>query len=120
MAIRKELFNKIKEISNSGLEIMKGRDKGDIQEILNDTLTVTNYEFGKGEQGDYVVFIIKDNDTEFFFGSSVVTENFLALDNLLNEEEKIEIFNTGISMSIHQKKSKNNRNYTYNVFFPNN
>ncbi|MGL5718729.1 MAG: hypothetical protein ACRCXT_21045 [Paraclostridium sp.] len=120
MAIRMELFNKIKEISNSGLEIMNGRDKGDIQEILGETIVVDNYDFGKGEQGDYVVFTIKDNDTEFFFGSSVVTENFLALDNMVTDEEKVELFETGIAMSLHQKKSKNNRKYIYNVFFPNN
>lgn len=120
MAISTNLFNKIKELNNTGLEIMNGREKGDIQEILNENIIVDNYDFGKGEQGDYVVFTVKDNDTEFFFGSSVVTENFLALDNMITDEEKVEIFTTGLSMSLHQKKSKNNRKYIYNVFFPNN
>ena len=118
--LKVELFNKIKEIGNTGIALAKGREKGDIQEILDEVVTVNNYEFGKGEQGDYVVFTIKENDTEFFFGSSVVTENFLALDNMISEEEKEELFNTGLTMSLHQKKSKNNRKYIYNVFFPNN
>lgn len=120
MAINLNLIKKIQEISNTGLEIMNGREKGDVQDLIDDVVVVNNYEFGKGEQGDYVVFTVIDNDTEFFFGSSVVTENFLALDNMLSDEEKQELLKTGLEMSIHQKKSKNNRKYLYNIFFPNN
>jgi hypothetical protein len=100
---------------------MVGREKGDIQGILNETVMVNGFEFGKGEDGsEYVVFTLKDNDTEFFFGSSVVTENFKALVNMVTEEEKAELLETGLAISLHEKKSKNNRKYTYSVFFPNN
>lgn len=121
MAIRTDLFNKIKEITNSGLQIMNGREKGDVQSLLDEVITVNGYEFGKGEDGsEYVVFTIHEDDTEFYFGSSVVSENFKALDNMLSDEERTELLETGLQMSLHEKKSKNNRRYIYSIFFPNN
>jgi hypothetical protein len=120
MAINTELFKKIKEITSGGLEIMVGREKGDVQGILNETIIVDGFQFGKGEDSsEYVVFTLRDNDTEFFFGSSVVTENFKALDNMLTDDEKGELLITGLEISLHEKKSKNNRRYIYSVLFPN-
>lgn len=119
MTINKTLLSKIKGITKAGIPIMDGREKGDTSDLLDEIILVNNYDFGKGEDGsEYVVFTITSNDTEFFFGSSVVSENFKELDNVLNDEEKTELFAAGIEMTIHQKKSNKNRMYTYNTFFP--
>lgn len=120
MAIRMDLLKKVQGVTNKGLEIMEGRSTGDIVEILDEVVTVDNYEFGTSKEGDYVAFTIEGNDTEFFFGGSVVTEAFTKLDNLLSEEEKIELMTGGLPTSFTQVRSENKRKYTKCTFFPNN
>lgn len=119
MAIRSDLFKKVQGITNKGLPIMEGRESGDISEILNDNVVVDNYQFGEGKDGKYVAFTIEGNDTEFYFGGSVVTDTFLTLDNMLTEEEKIELLNEGITTLFEKLRSENKRNYIKCVFFPN-
>lgn len=120
MAIRKDLFKKVQKITNSGLAIMEGRETGDIEEILNENVIVDNYEFGTSKEGEYVAFTIKGNDTEFFFGGSVVTETFKKLDDILSEEEKIELLEGGLDTYLERVKSENKRNYTKCTFFKEN
>lgn len=120
MAIRTELFKKVQSVTNKGLEIMEGRDTGDINEILDENVVVDNYQFGKSTDGEYVAFTIRDNDTEFYFGGSVVTEAFKNLDAVLTEEEKIELMTSGLLVKFSKVKSENKRTYTKCVFFPTN
>ena len=113
-----ELLKKIKDITSSSLNIMNGKEKGDIRGILNEIVTVNGYEFGMGQDNsEYVVFTTKENDMEFYFGSSVITESFKKLDDILEGDKEILV--EGIEIILHEKKSKNNRRYTYCEFFPN-
>lgn len=121
MAIRSDLFKKVQGITSKGLEIMEGRETGDINEILEEVITVDNYQFGTSKEGDYVAFTLQDNDTEFFFGGSVVTESFQKLENLLSEEEKIELMQNGLPIYLEEVKSSKSKNkYKKVTFFPNN
>lgn len=118
MAIRSDLFKKVQSITSKGLKIMEGRESGDINEILNENITVDNFEFGKGKEGEYVAFTIQDNDTEFFFGGSVITESFKSLESTLTEEEMIELMTEGLVIYLEKVKSENKRNYIKCTFFP--
>lgn len=117
MAIRNDLFKKVQQITNSGLAIMEGRETGDIESILDEHVLVDNYQFGTSKDGEYVAFTIQGNDTEFFFGGSVVTEAFKKLDALLSEEEKIELLTEGIDIYLEEVKSENKRKYKKCTFF---
>ena len=112
-----ELMKKVQGVTNSGLPIMEGRETGDIEGILEENVLVNNYEFGMSKDGEYVAFTIEGNDTEFFFGGSVITETFKKLDAVLSEEEKEEILKQGLDIYIEEVKSENKRKYKKCTFF---
>ena len=85
--------------SGNGIEFMANKNKGD---------------FIKGENGEYVVFVIDEISDEFFFGGSVLTEDM----KKFTEEEKAEIIENGLPVKFTQRKSKNKRPYTAVEFYP--
>ena len=112
-----ELMKKAQGVTNSGLAIMEGRETGDIEGILEENVMVNNYEFGMSKDGEYVAFTIEGNDTEFFFGGSVITETFKKLDNILTDEEKKELLSNGLDTYIEEIRSENKRKYKKCTFF---
>lgn len=112
-----ELIKLAQGVTNNVLPIMEGRETGDIEGILNETVLVDNYEFGNSKDGEYVAFTIKDNDTEFFFGGSVVTETFKKLDCVLTHYQKQALLNNGLETYIEEVKSENKRKYKKCTFF---
>ena len=115
-----ELIKKAQSVTNTGLLIMEGRETGEIDDIIDEVVIVDNYQFGEGKEGKYVAFTIKGNDTEFFFGGSVVTDNFTKLNDVLNEEEREQLLEQGLEVTFSKRRSNNKRTYTMCTFFPNN
>ena len=112
------LMEKIKGITSTGLNFMEGMEKGDTVSILDEIVTVNNYGFLEGAEGKFVVFTTLENDTEFYFGSSVVTQSFIKLDDMLNEEEKKVILSNGLPIKLSERKSKSKRTYVKVDFYP--
>lgn len=113
-----EIIKLAQGVTNSGLPIMEGRETGDIDGILEENVLVDNYEFGKSKDGEYVAFTIKGNDTEFFFGGTVVTETFKKLDCILTNDQKQALLNNGLETYIEEVKSKQDkRKYKKCTFF---
>lgn len=110
-----------KEITASGLPFMEGKeaieDKG---VILNNTLTVDDYGFLEGEDGEYVVIAIKEYPQNFIFGGSIVTEAFKKLESKVSEEGIKELIDYGLTFKLEESISKNKRKYTKITFFPEN
>lgn len=117
MSNLQEIIKLAQGVTNSGLPIMEGRETGDIEGILEENVLVDNYEFGKSKDGDYVAFTIKGNDTEFFFGGSVVTETFKKLDSILTNDQKQALLSSGLETYIEEVKSENKRKYKKCTFF---
>lgn len=100
--------------SGEGIKFMENRTRGDLKEILNNEVTLRDYDFINGKEGRFVVFIVDGIEDKFFFGGSVITE---LLDSLTPEEKK-ELQTEGVPVEVYSKKSKNGREYNGMTFYP--
>lgn len=101
--------------SNEGIPFMKGRTKGEISEILGQPVTIRDFDFLDGQDGEYVVFIVDEVKDTFFFGGSVLTSNL----KLLNSEEVNEVKESGLPVMLYESKSKKTgRKYVAAKFYP--
>ena len=116
-----QLINEVSQITASGLPFMEGKEKLEVKgDVLNNTLTVDDYGFLEGEEGEYVVIALKEYPNHFIYGSSVVTQAFKTLDEKFDEEQKAFLLNKGLTFKLSEMLSKNKRKYTKIVFFPKN
>lgn len=112
--MKKSLKDRAKEFSVQ-LPFMEGRDKADVKELTGQVSTIADYGFLKGDDGDYVVFIVKERAKSFYFGGTVLTDQ---LQQLEAEGYHEEIVSEGLPMLLTEKKSKNNRSYLNVEFYP--
>lgn len=116
-----QLINEVTQITASGLPFMEGKEKLEVKgNILNNILTVDDYGFLEGEEGEYVVIALKEYPNNFIYGSSVVTQAFKTFDEKFNEEEKTFLLEKGLTFKLSEMLSKNKRKYIKIVFFPKN
>lgn len=113
---KKSLKDRAKEFSVQ-LPFMDGKDKADVKELLGTVNTITDYGFLTGDNGDYVVFIVKERAKSFYFGGAVLTDQ---LQQLEAEGYHDEIVADGLPMLLTEKKSKNGRTYMNVEFYPEN
>jgi hypothetical protein len=95
--------------------VMEGREKGDTKTLLNINTTVNDFDFLKGDNGDYVVFTVNEDSKHFFFGGSVLTGHMKDLESAGYKES---IQKEGLPIKLEEKKSKQGRIYTNVVFYP--
>lgn len=112
---RKSLKEAAKEF-DSQLPIMEGREKGETAELLGQVSTIIDYGFLPSENGEpYVVFIVKERPTKFYFGGSVLTARLVELDEKGYGDD---IRSEGIPALMTSVKGKSNRTYTAVKFYP--
>ena len=101
--------------SGKGIEFMSDRVKGDVKSLNGDPVVVRDYAFLHGDDGDYVVFIIDEDPNCFYFGATVMTENFKEF----TEFEKKEVQRDGLPVRFSDRKNrKGNRTYQAIEFYP--
>lgn len=105
LTLKERLLNEV----NNGLPFMVGREKDAIE--LGETITIKDYGFLTGEDGEFICFIDNTNHDKYFFGGSVLTEKFKQIENAFTPEEIQELLSEGIDIICTEKKSKNNRKY---------
>lgn len=116
-----QIMNEVSQITASGLPFMEGKEKIEVKgNILNTTLTVDDFGFLEGEEGEYVVIALKEYPNNFIYGSSVVTQAFKTLDEKFNVDQKAFLLEKGLTFKLTEMLSKNKRKYTKIVFFPKN
>ena len=121
----KDIMNKAKEVAKTfemeGIPFMEGRTLAkDFKDILGVVVKITDYGFINGDDGEYTVFIVEDNDKEFFASGKVLTQDLHTLEEKIGVEEfKAAVKEEGIEVLFGRKKSKNNREYTTVKLFPN-
>lgn len=114
-----QLINQVAEITQSGLPFMEGREKLEVKgDVLNKVLTVEQYGFMEGEEGEYVAFTVKEYPKHFMYGASVVSEGFKKFDTKFDEDQKSMIMEHGLTIKLSERKSANKRTYTTLTFFP--
>ena len=121
----KDIMNKAKEVAKTfemeGIPFMEGRTLAkDFKDILGVVVKITDYGFINGDDGEYTVFIVEDNDKEFFASGKVLTQDLHTLEEKIGVEEfKAAVKEEGLEVLFGRKKSKNNREYTTVKLFPN-
>ena len=100
--------------AGKGIEFMADRTKGNAEELQGKTVTIRDYAFITGTDGEYVVFIIDEDPEAFYFGGKVLTDNMKEF----TEDEHSEIIAEGLPTKFDVRKSKNKRNYTSVEFYP--
>lgn len=94
---------------HSKLTIMEGREKEDQKSLLDKEITINDYDFLNGEDGEYAVFTIKEDEKCFYFASKILTEE---LKDIENAGYKSSVQKDGLKIKLIEKKSKNsNRKY---------
>ena len=121
----KDIMNKAKEVAKTfemeGIPFMEGRTLAkDFKDILGVVVKITDYGFINGDDGEYTVFIVEDNDKEFYASGKVLTQDLHTLEETIGVEEfKAAVKEEGLEVLFGRKKSKNNREYTTVKLFPN-
>jgi len=116
-----QLINEVTQITASGLPFMEGKEKLEDKSIVLDRiLTVDDYGFLEGEEGEYVVIALREYPNYFIYGSSVVTQAFKTFDEKFDEEQKAFLLEKGLTFKLSEMISKNKRKYTKITFFPKN
>lgn len=115
-----ELINQAKEVTASGLPFMDGREPIKVEgNILNNTLTVEDYGYLEGDDGEYVVIALKEYPQHFIYGGSVVTDAFKKLEGKVGTDNMVKLIEHGLTFKLTELVSKNKRKYTRISFFPN-
>lgn len=121
----KDIMNKAKEVAKTfemeGIPFMEGRTLAkDFKDILGVVVKITDYGFINGDDGEYTVFIVEDNDKEFYASGKVLTQDLHTLEEQVGADEfKAAVKEEGLEVLFGRKKSKNNREYTTVKLFPN-
>ena len=112
----KSLRDRAREFSVQ-LPLMEGREKGETSELLSQNTTIIDYGFMPNEAGEpYVVFIVKERSTKFYFGGTVLTARMSELEA---EGYHDTIVAEGLPVRMTEAKSKKgNRTYTNVEFSP--
>lgn len=109
------LQDKARGMNNEGIPFMDGREKGNVKELNDKIVVVVDYGFIRGSDGQFVVFIIKGDETQFYFGATVMSEKFEQFDL----EDKKEIQKFGIPLLLTETlNKKGNRTYQSCEFYP--
>lgn len=115
-----ELIKQAQEVTKSGLPFMDGREKLEITgEVLNNILTVDDYGYLDGDDGNYVVISLKEYPKHFIYGGSVVTDAFKKLEEKIGAENMAQLIQYGLTFRLSELVSKNKRKYVRISFFPN-
>ena len=101
--------------SGNGIEFMENRTKGEVEELIDQTLTIRDYAFITGDDGEYAVFIVDEVEDKFYFGGMVVTEDL----KQFTPEEHEEIRKDGLPTLFSKRTNKKGkREYTAIEFYP--
>jgi len=98
------------------LTFMEDKEKGNSKDLLEKVVTITDYGFLTDNEKNekYVCFVIEE-DNNFYFGGSVLTENMLEFEN---DGYHDVIVKDHLPVLFKERMSKNKRTYTTVKFFP--
>lgn len=89
--------------SGKSIKFMEGKEKGETLELLDkEYVTLRDFDFINGNEGEYAVFIIDEIPDNFFFGGTVLTRWL----KTFSEDEKAELQESGFKAKFSERKSK--------------
>ena len=66
---------------NKGIAFMDNRDKGDMRNILDKKVHITDFGFIRNDEGDYGVICLAEDEANFYFCNQVITDMLHQIDN---------------------------------------
>ena len=112
MSLKDEALSKN---SGKGIDFMSDRTKGEMDELIGEVVTIRDYAFITGDDGEYAVFIIDENNEKFYFGGKVITDDLKSF----SDEAKAEIKANGLpTLFTKQMNKKGKREYVAVTFYP--
>lgn len=107
LAIKKMVFS----------PLCAGREKGDLNDILGENLTMTDFDIVSDNDGKpYSVFIVNEHPDKFYFGGMVITDLVVDIYENFCENGKSpkEVLDNegGLKFYLSKEKSKTGREYT--------
>ena len=118
MSIEKKSLKQLaQEMSQAQLPIMMDRDKGEMEDLIGQIVTIRDYGFLTSEKGgEYAVFIVDEDPKVFYFGGMVLTDSLKEFDAAGVHDE---VVTDGLPVLFAKKKSKDKKNtYTSVLFYP--
>lgn len=111
---------RIKQLTMVGLPLMEGKEQLKVEgAILGHVLTVDDYGFLNGEDGEYVVISLQEYPKNFIYGSSVITDAFKRLESDIPHDELVQALEEGLTFKIDKVQSRStNRIYNKITFYP--
>lgn len=79
-----DYFKKFKK----SIDFMDGRERADLADLCTgEKYHIEEFAFLSGENGEYVVFTVKENENIFYFGNTVVSDVLkqVEMDNMSEE-----------------------------------
>ena len=114
--LKKSLKERAQEMSAPVLPLMDGKDKGTTEDLIGVIVTLNDFGFLSGDDGEYAVFTVQEEPKEFFFGGKVLTE---ALKEFEKDGYTESIREEGLPLVLTKKKTKDGKkNYTAVLFYP--
>lgn len=104
----KSLKERVQELGTV-VELAKGREKGEIKDLLGEVITINNAEIVEMDDDTFIAFTVAEDKKKFYFGGKVLSNDLITL---LNEGYGDAIRKEGIKVTLNEEKSKNNRSYT--------
>ena len=101
--------------NSKGIPFMDNRDKGDLRDILGETVHIEDFGFIRNDEGDYGVIAIKEYPEVFYFCNQVISE---MLHQVQDDNMKDELPKQVVQFAL--VKSKNGREYFKFEFAENN
>ena len=92
-------FDKFK---NAGVPFMEGREKGNLQDVLDEPLHIVGFGFLNGDDGKYAVMMFAEHPDQFYFGNSIITEMLETVDEDGAQEllaEQVIVFRSKLNAS---------------------
>lgn len=103
--INKDYFKKF----SRGLEIMEGREKGDLKEqCTGEILHIHDFGFMKGKEGEYACIILAEDADNFYYVNSIITE---ILKEIEEDGEKDSLKDVGVVFEMRTSKENPSRTY---------
>lgn len=89
------------------IKLAEGREKGDLEDLIGETITINNAEMVYLDSDSYVAFTVEEDGKNFYFGGQVLTQD---LSTLIEEGYLDEIKKNGLPVILTREKSKKTGN----------
>ena len=87
-----------------GIPFMEGREKGNLRDLVDRPLHIVDFGFIDGKDGKFAVMQFAEDEANFYFGNSIVTE---MLETVEEDDMRDELAQQAIVFSLRVSKERN-------------